>query len=486
MVGLIGAMLLLGSYLLFLFANRKYGAKWYLFLAGIVLVVLLVPFAYYIVVSQMSEEAIKSSRFLNLLTWQAWAGRLMPWQLAWDSIQDAFWLGFGAGSSYNLFFEYLPADARLYVANPSYDHVHNEWLEIMQEGGVFALLMQFVVVLSLFYVVIFLLKSDELSAAAKKMVLGIGLGVAAYLFHGTFSLATRMTINEFSFYTLIAVLVMFFGRLKKQKMGSWRSGRWWAGGALVAVWVVGYPGLLGGYEARQIQLESTQTAEESLSQIERYKDSESVDALHRLVTRQLIREDTRHAVEVLDRIEEKVRNFRNVRLLRALEYYLSSGSEGSVSKFKEMLLEQWERDRYHYPTLHWLIRIAAMENNQDEVLRYMHRLFQHQILSAKVLPYSMVDSIEARTHDVLDGVALDVSDRGAVLFIGKETVKELMFDLRQNYSKDQLEMVYKEYAKRVFLKIGGSAFSGEDSNKIKRLFEKFLSVLVGWSVQPEV
>lgn len=132
--------------------------------------------------------------------------RLVPWRAAWASIIDAPWLGWGQGSSYALFFQYVDPVSRLLWHERSYAHAHNEVLEILQEGGVLGLL-GYVAFLGVVASTAFrLLRSRTLNEENRTWVIGIIVAVIAYHFIGLTSVDPRMAVVRVAFFTLLAVL----------------------------------------------------------------------------------------------------------------------------------------------------------------------------------------------------------------------------------------------------------------------------------------
>jgi len=478
MVGLLGVLFLLGSYLLYLYFKRKYKIRWTYYVAATAVLILVVPFFFYGVAAQIDEQTVRGSRFLSLATWHGWSSRLMPWQVAWSSIMDAPWFGWGAGSSFNLFFQYVPEESRLFSSSRSYSHVHNEWLEVMQEGGVFGvLLLMMIIIIGGHYL---------RKHLGQKIVLGAGLGVVAYLFHGTFSLATRMTLNEVSLYSLVAILVVLTVAKSSNERCCSRISRWIGATALVVMGVAGASTLQGNYDLRQLQIEKIETMEEGRAQVDRYIDSKGVEALHWLAVKQIKRGERRRLGEVLDRIDNKITGFRDVPVLRALNYQIAAGLELDVVRFKRLMLKQWQVDRYHLPVLHWLARISAWEKNEREVLLRISELFQYHVLYNRILPISKIEAVKVKVHDELDGFALVVSSEGAILMVGKKVLSQVMDDLRSINSREQSTVVYKNYVKKVYLQMDPDGFSESDLKKIKGLMKDVLSRLAVWSRVPNV
>ena len=481
-VGLVGAFSLLGSYFLFLFLKKKYSIRGSYYLAAIVFLALLIPTLFFWIVSQLDEQTVRSSRFLSLATWHGWSPRFVSWQTAMNSIMDAPWFGWGAGSSSSLFFQYVLVDSRFFSDARDYSHVHNEWLEVLQEGGIFGLILFMLpIIIGVYYI------KDHLN---QKVVLGASSGIIAYLFHGTFSLATRMTINEVSLYTLIAIL--FISIVRSEKNGQQMSyqdniaiGRLVRGGGIIVIIFVSIPVLQGSYDYRQVRSENIVTMKESEEQVNRYIETEYIDALHHLAVNQVKRGDVRRLGEVLDRIDYKIPNYRDIYMLRAVNYQLNAGADLDIGKFKQLIMRQWELDRYSPPVLHWLARISAWEKNENEVLQRMGELFQYKVISNRILSKSKVDEVIVKIHNELDGFALVISTDGATLLVGRSVMDSVMEDLRQINSQEESNMVYKRYVKKVYLKMTEDGFTEVEIVKIKGLLEKVLSRLASWSQVPD-
>jgi len=299
-----------------------------------------------------------------------------------------------------------------------------------------------------------------------------------------------MTINEVSLYTLIAIL--FISIVRSEKNGQQMSyqdniaiGRLVRGGGIIVIIFVSIPVLQGSYDYRQVRSENIVTMKESEEQVNRYIETEYIDALHHLAVNQVKRGDVRRLGEVLDRIDYKIPNYRDIYMLRAVNYQLNAGADLDIGKFKQLIMRQWELDRYSPPVLHWLARISAWEKNENEVLQRMGELFQYKVISNRILSKSKVDEVIVKIHNELDGFALVISTDGATLLVGRSVMDSVMEDLRQINSQEESNMVYKRYVKKVYLKMTEDGFTEVEIVKIKGLLEKVLSRLASWSQVPD-
>ena len=78
-------------------------------------------------------------RLLSVFNIETYYARLVGWIPAWQAFLDSIWFGHGLGSYYNLFFAYMWPETLIYHYEASYNHAHNEILQIAAEGGLLGL-----------------------------------------------------------------------------------------------------------------------------------------------------------------------------------------------------------------------------------------------------------------------------------------------------------------------------------------------------------
>ncbi len=151
-------------------------------------------------------------RFNHLLSIDAWHSRLMPWQTAINSINQAPLLGYGIGSSYELFFNFMDTDASIRIHNGSYNHVHAELLEVLQEGGLFGLIIYILFWGWVYLIATRFIVDNKKPTDLRLIIAAIICGLTAYHIHGVFSVAPRMVVARMTAYTLVALLVVLTQR----------------------------------------------------------------------------------------------------------------------------------------------------------------------------------------------------------------------------------------------------------------------------------
>ncbi|KAK3596149.1 hypothetical protein CHS0354_027419 [Potamilus streckersoni] len=145
------------------------------------------------------------NRYAKLFTREGWYPRLVPWMVAWRSIMEAPLFGYGLGSSYSLFFKFVPSEVDLYHNEKSFNHVHNEHLEFIQEAGFIGYIL-LIAVLAHFIVHLFRIsRNKEVSLDIRLLSLACIAGITAFYFHGIFDVTQRMIVALFGFYTVLGI-----------------------------------------------------------------------------------------------------------------------------------------------------------------------------------------------------------------------------------------------------------------------------------------
>ena len=171
----------------------------------------------------LSKLDLDSDRFLLLLNKEAWWSRVVTWQAAWDSFKSAPLFGHGIGASYQLFFDYVTSDSRLFSNSRSYNHVHNEILQVLQEGGVFGLAVYLCFWGIALYIGVKFVLSAEVPIERRIMISAILCGLLAYHIHSLFSVAPRMISSRLLAYSLLAILLAVVCKPTLQRTESTRK-----------------------------------------------------------------------------------------------------------------------------------------------------------------------------------------------------------------------------------------------------------------------
>ncbi len=342
------------------------------------------------IVVYLNPDMFQGSRFANLFTLKAWLGRLLPWDTAVSSIKASPLVGFGLGSSYNLFFSFVDPDAKLFHFEDSYNHAHSEILEYLQESGIIGLVAFVIFWIYLVYLLVRLLRNPDASVTQLKLGIGIVGGMLAYHIHGSFSVAPRMMVMKLPIYTLIA-LTLILNQLRNETiLSEQNSPTLWnkiISGLptlviLMVIWVIFLPWAAGQYEFAKISRQPLSYVQ--ARKIERLvKLSPDIYALDHLSRLQLKYRKLDGLKNTLNTIERIIPRYRNLEYKKALHAALS----GDTERAKQLGLLAQQHDRYRLPTIDLLMNLSFQIDDpllfKDQFRLYLRKhAFSHRLVES--------------------------------------------------------------------------------------------------------
>ena len=324
-------------------------------------------------------------RFALLYSIDTWWPRLVPFRGAVLSIVDSPWFGWGLGASYNLNFTFMPQDAHLYLDNISYNHLHNEFLEMLQEGGfvgfgIWAVVIAVVVIALLRYA------KRQSDAMLHLIALGIVGGLAAFYIHGLFSVAQRMIVVNLPLYTLLgmggALLANERDNTPWLDWGKWRNkypfirhlASWQlAAAVLLLMWATFYPWIRSYSGMVRLGNDSKQLAQKQSL----YQDWPNPYGLSMLLNSQLSNGQFEDALVTARQVDAIIPNYRNLPL-RMARAQLGLHNFAAV---KALGLKQYQLARYLPPVNQMLAAVAVYEDDSANLRIHLENLIVHAVIS---------------------------------------------------------------------------------------------------------
>ena len=405
-----------------------------------------------IIVYSFSDPQLVS-RFLNLFNYSAWQPRVLPWQAAWSSISEAPLLGYGIGSSYQLFFNFVDPDIRLWIGERSYNHVHFELLEVMQEGGILGILTYLSVWGFVFFCGWRLIREKTLPLDARILAIGLFCGLLAYHLHGLFSVAPRMIATRMVAYTLVAVLLVLAKQHLKldlvfaQKCSRKNGSNILLACFLGAIWIWIIP-----YSSTQYSFSEALASHDSNTQVLKLA-SESSDIY-------VLDEAARAAVELRDgvslqRTADKVSDifpeYRKVAYYKAYAQYLS----GNLTSSLKLALEAQDKDLY-LPETNFLLTKLSFDLN-DGVLFKKQLALAIKRLGCRT---NVFECKRTRINILLGNMSAPIQFMKREDKLNVFVDRSLLTKLRDNIKKTKEENIYvpKEQAFKFVSMLGSSTF----------------------------
>lgn len=316
---------------------------------------------------------LDSDRFSVLFRKETWWPRLVPWQTAWDSFLSAPFFGHGLGSSYQLFFEYVAPDSRLFSSNRSYNHVHNEILQVLQEGGVFGLVVYLGFwIIPMILGVRFVLDSNN-TLELRLMLAAIVSGLLAYHIHGLFSVAPRMISSRLIAYSLLAcLLAILFQRSRNVETSTLRKSLL----AVILIFIITSilvfltPFLQGQYLYSKTLIESARTTEF----IELAGHSEDIYILEAAAKEAFESEEIGPLLAITKKASELFPYYREMDTYRAYALYWSGDTEAAY----QLAMSHQKRDEYSAIANSLLLAIAIERESEGDFLMQLTKVLNYQ------------------------------------------------------------------------------------------------------------
>ncbi|PCI24681.1 MAG: hypothetical protein COB67_11425 [SAR324 cluster bacterium] len=312
------------------------------------------------------DEGFQQSRLAAVFNIEAWYGRFMPWEAAVTSIQGSPWIGYGLGSSYNLFFQFVPANARLFHSEHSYNHVHSEYLEYLQEAGLVGGIV-FLFFWGYLFLQIFRIVRNSSSPLAQKVAIGIAGGFIAYLIQSLFSVAPRMMVVKFPLYTLIAV-VLILARFTVASSPVIKSSKSLTNTlkhfipisiCLVLAWSLYVPWMKGQYEF--VEIRQTPPSSLHVDQLEALvQQRKDVYALNYLSHLNLGYRQPQKLRETIKLIDQTLPDYRDLGFVKAQLAYMEKDFPAAT----QAALKYQEGDRYFIPVIEFLLKLSAQQGDR--------------------------------------------------------------------------------------------------------------------------
>ena len=183
-------------------------------------------------------------------------------------------------------------------------------------------------------------------------------------------------------------------------------------------------------------------------------------------------------------MEERVAGFGSARLIKAITYQFEAGANLDVTHFKKLLQSYQNQDYYHSLVIHWMVRIAAWEQDDEEFLKQINYRLQYHLLSEKLVSINSVDDIDVVIKDELNGMLLEVLDDKVILNIDKKFFYRLRDNLTKINNKSQADELLNGYTENVFVKFNTNQISDYEKKRIISFFEKIVVDLSHWTMVP--
>jgi O-antigen ligase len=418
----IAAYLMAGVWLRVRQASRT---AWWLWLTPIALFVVAVTLLnlYY---WQLAAEF----RYLQLAGPHAWYPRTYPWMVGWLAVLDAPWFGHGPGSSWSLFNAFQAGVPEVFAVATStdYQHIHNDYLEWLQEGGALGLvaylaLWAWILWRGVRVVVDSLRETTERALAAAAV-----FGLIAYHFHALVEVSARMPVNRLALFVTGAIVL---GLTLKPRLSLSEGSRWRyaASGLLLGVsaWALSIE--IPRQHATFVAMNAPALMNNDAQWRYKIEQSDSVEAMYLRVTQKLYQfRDPSGTNELLDRVERRIPSFRETEFLRFYAYvYENQGKPADLAKIKSLLENARNHSRYLPIVEHFSAQFAAHSGDHELFLEVLEDRLYRASIAYQVGLADRRAAVRVRVDPNGDGFAMIYGEGGKLTFLmGMPQLKLLM------------------------------------------------------------
>jgi len=342
----------------------------------------LLPVLFIIAVSLLALfywELADRFRLLQLAGPHAWYSRTFPWMVGWQSVLDSLWLGHGPGASWSLFHGFIDKlpETTAVASATDYQHIHNEYLEWLQEGGILGLLTYLTVWGWIIWTAIRIALNTHRDTADRLWAGAAAYGLLAYHLHSSVELAARAPANRMALFVVGAIVLMLASRRNaEEEPVALENKRVSYGNRISPVIVVFLAGFsLWNEIPRQRDVFMTRTSPEFVAQSPYWRhridhESTSVEALYRRVLHKLHKQkEPEGTAALLDKMERLIPGFREEKFLRFFLYLIEKRAGGPDPEQILLLLKEMRNGNERYlPQVDYFSAQYAAHSQQPELL----------------------------------------------------------------------------------------------------------------------
>jgi len=399
--------------------------------------------------------------------------RFVAWDTAlkmWLADIKSLLFGGGTGAYYANHFQNLHPEYLLLAAGSSFKHTHNEYLEILADGGILSLISWLLLVS--YAVSISLITIRDKNAPRLNRLLGIGIisGISGMMIHSLLSLVMRTMVVYAGFYLLIALAQANYliarqkpieesetsGIQKRQSLSAGSQikikGRKHKA-VLILIFLIttalltiaGFRNMMAeramkkGYEAPS-RPESLQWFEKSL-----VWNSRNIYGLYE--TMWLQSENPEKSMETIEKMEAIIPGYRQTTWAKGVNQIITEDFEGAV----ETLNRFRTYNRMEASTYVFLIMANIRMNKPEEVVKNLQDLFINRNKYMMNLPerFYQLEKGELSFSEIENRIKVTSSSEGMNRMISRAYLRQVT-ELLMKYSG----VPYDVLISRIYLTIG--------------------------------
>ncbi|MDH5543677.1 MAG: O-antigen ligase family protein [Nitrospinota bacterium] len=431
-----------------------------------------------------------NDRVVNSFSGVGWMSRLFSWNTAIASIKSSPIVGYGLGSSHNLFFEFMSPDVRLYSGENDFGNAHSEILEYMQESGIIGLAVLLIFWTYIFIGMVKILRSTTSGLLLKKLAIGIIGCLIAYHVQSLVSLAPRKLAVRIPLFTILAMSVYLINSSATESsrwFGSWnpKYNKALFGFSLISVmslFVFYYPNAYSSYQYMAIGNKYRSNAERMDKLAEMSEKSKDVFWLYKLSALQVEAGDSKGLEKTIERLDAVFPKFRDVDYAKAELAMMKNQYETA----RDLTLKFQERDRYYKPGISLLFYLSKKLDDKALFFRQIEIQLKTSAYATKLFNPEQFKNFKVNTGR-MDG-PFDVGvDSNSVMFTWNEKFVDDLFQVSKgsrdarDFSEAKIDEMHRLLMKllgqnRYFQIEVKDGFSSDEKQRISEMASRYFVI----------
>lgn len=401
-----------------------------------------------VVLSLFYWELAAHFRYLELVGPHAWYTRTYPWMVGWRSVLESPWIGYGPGASVSLFHGFVDQvpETVAVATGGDYLHIHAEYLEWLQEGGILGLTAYLLVWGWIIWRAVRMALDVQRDRAERWLAGAAAYGLLAYHLHSLVEVAARMPANRMALYAVGAMVLMLSVRQRPAENNAKEVAvSWWMRLAPATML------LLTGFALwkeipRQRDTFMAAHSPERVEQDPYWRNridygSDSIEAIYqRIIYKLYDQKDAQGVADLFDRMERRIPGFREDKFLRLFHYLVEHQAGGSKPAELGALLRRARAgsERYWPAVEHFSAQYAAHSQQPELLLEVLEdRLFRAGILF-RVARADRRQDVRVRVDTEGSGFAMSYDSQGRLTFLmGMPQLRLLMEIASERMSEEE-------------------------------------------------
>ena len=311
----------------------------------------------------------------------------------WLKSPLSFLFGQSIGSFKYLSFTYKPPGYRALTSDRGWDAAHNEYLELLVDGGIFSLIAFFILCSYILLIAYRIIKNQEIGVSVRYAVLALSLSIISFLIDNLFSTNSRVSFNMYFFYIFVALVEviahlsgirLFLKRNSKRTVNTKAIKITFLVPCIIILTLLNIGFWLrfaSEWNLAQALKRSSDKKYEIITKLQKAQkiDPRSIYPWYFLAENYLFDGKYSDFKAAAEQVEDRIPNFKGITLMRAIAATAQKGFHPASQLFNQYL----HLDRYDLTAETYLLFVYALLNDWDNVTKRFIRIVEDDFFLEK-------------------------------------------------------------------------------------------------------